>query len=186
MKRKQLLFLLALFMTVTTGAWAQNTNVVTKAHFYDYFDDKGNLLDGITFDELIFQGEFSDLVSYITLDRPITITGDNAVLNDIGFIIARNDVTLDNLTLVAKSDLGNLIDIACENAVISKCNFTYVVSEAANAINVYSGANGVQILNNTIYFESAVERYAADDVTNAICVNSGISILMMRIQSKAL
>lgn len=176
MKRKQLLFLLALFMTVTTGAWAQNTNVVTQDNFNSFFDEYGSLLDNVTFDELIFQGEFSDLVSYITLDRPITIKGDNAVLNYMAFIIAADNVTLDNLTLVANSDLGNLIDIAGENVVISNCNITYVVSEAANAINVYSGANGVQILNNTIYFESTVEDYAVDEVTNAICVNSGIRI----------
>ena len=143
MKRKQLLFLLALFMTVTTGAWAQNTNIVTQSNFYSYFDTDGFLLDAVTSDELTFQGEFSDLVSYITLDRPITITGDNAVLNDIGFIIAGSDVTLDNLTLVANSDLGNLINIAGENVVISNCNITYVVDEAASAINLYSGANGV-------------------------------------------
>ena len=126
------------------------TNIVTKDNFYDYFDDSGNLLDTITFDELIFQGEFSNLVSHITLDRPIIITGDDAVLNDIAFIIAGDDVTLDNMTLVANSDLGNLIDIAGENAVISNNNITYVVTEAANAINVYPGANGAQILNNNI------------------------------------
>lgn len=177
MKRKQLLFLLAMFMTVTTGAWAQTSpNIVTQSNFYSYFDTDGFLLDAVTSDELTFQGEFSNLVDYIRLDRPITIAGDNAVLNDMGFIIAGSDVTLDNLTLVANSDLGNLIDIAGENVVISNCNITYVVSEAANAINVYSGANGVQILNNTIYFESTVEDYTMDEVTNAICVNSGISL----------
>lgn len=152
------------------------SNIVTQSNFYDFFDEYGILLDNVTFDELIFQGEFSDLVSYITLDRPIAITGENAVLKDMGFVIAGDDVILDSLTLVANSDLGNLIDIASENTVISNMNITYVVSEAASAINVYSGANNVQILNNTIYFESTVEEYTVDDVTTAICVNSGISI----------
>lgn len=55
-------------------------------------------------------------------------------------------------------------------------DITYVVDEAASVIRVFPGANKVQILNNTIYFESTVEGYAADGVTNAICVNSGISI----------
>ena len=155
---------------------AKVTGTVTQGNFDSYFDEYGNLLDAITFDVLIFKGDFADLVSYITLDRPITITGDNAVLNDMAFIIAANDVTLDKLTLVANSNLGNLIDIAGENVVISNNNITYVVTGYANAINVYSGANGVQILNNTIYFESTVDEYTVDDVTNAICVNSGVSI----------
>ena len=153
------------------------TKYVTNDTFYDFFDANGALLDTITFDELIFQGEFSDLVSYITLERAITITGEDALLNDIGFIIAGNGITLDNLALIANSDLGNLIDIAGENAVISNNNITYVVTEAANAINVYPGANGAQILNNNIYFKSTVDEYAADEVTNAICVNSGVSLM---------
>ena len=152
------------------------TNIVTQDNFYDFFDEFGNLLDTVEYDELIFQGDFANLVSYITIDRALTITGDDAVLNDIAFIIAGSGVTLDNMTLVANSNLGNLIDIAAENVVISNMDITYVVDEAASAINVYSGANDVQILNNTIYFESAVDSYAADEVTTAICVNSGVSI----------
>ena len=156
------------------------TNIVTPNNFFSFFDDSGTLQDNVPFDELIFKGNFSnsnnELVPYIILDRAITITGVGAVLNDMGFIIAGNDVTLDNLTLVADCDLGNLIDIAGENVVISNSNIKYVVTDYANAINVYSGANGVQILKNTIYFESTVDDYAADDVTAAICVNSGISL----------
>jgi len=152
------------------------TNIVTQDNFYDFFDEFGNLLDSVEFDELIFQGDFVDLVSYITIDRALTITGDSAVLNDIAFIIAGSDVTLNNMTLVANSNLGNLIDIAAENVVISNMNITYVVDEAASAINVYSGANNVQILNNTINFESTVDEYAVDEVTTAICANSGVSI----------
>ena len=47
------------------------TNIVTPSNFFSYFDANGELLDEITFDELIFQGDFSklNLVSCITLDR---------------------------------------------------------------------------------------------------------------------
>ena len=152
------------------------TNIVTQDNFYDFFDEFGNLLDSVEYDELIFQGNFSNLVSYITIGRALTITGDDAVLNNIGFVIAGSGVTLDNMTLVAKSNLGNLIDIAVENVVISNIDINYVVDEAASAINVNPGVNNVQILNNTIYFESTVDAYAVDEVTTAICVNSGVSI----------
>ena len=176
--KQKLLLTFALLLTAVTGAWAQGPNIVTKENFSSYFDGSGNLLAEVTDDELIFQGEFSnsDLPSYITLDKTITITGDNAVLNNIGFVIAAEGVTLNNLKLVANSNLGNLIDIAGENAVISNMDISYTVSEAASAINVYPGANGTQILNNKIYFESTVNEYASDEVTTAICVNSGSSI----------
>ena len=134
------------------------TNIVTPDNFYNFFDEDGSLLNNVTFDKLIFQGEFSNLEDFITLERPITITGDNAVLNDMAFIIAADDVTLDNLTLVANNYLGNLIDIAGENVVISNSNitYTYVDDDPASVINLYPGANGVQILNNTINFESHI------------------------------
>ncbi len=157
-----------------TDVDAKFSAFVTKDNFYSYFNGFGYLLDNV-FDELIFQGEFSDLVSYITLYRSITITGDNAVLNNIGFFISA-DVTLQNMKLVATSFLGNLINIACENAVISNMDISYTVDKAASAINVHPGANGTQILNNKIYFESTVDGYAVDKVTTAICVNSGVSI----------
>ena len=139
------------------------TNVVTPSNFSSFFDEYGNLLNSVPFDELIFQGDFSklNLVSNITLDRSITITGDNAVLNNTGFIIAGDDVTLDNLTLVANNNLGNLIDIAGENATISNNTITYNGgNKGAVAINVAGDIDnpitGVKILNNTIFFESHV------------------------------
>ena len=82
------------------------TNIVTQSNFFNYFDDNGCLLDNVNvpFNELIFQGNFTDTdldpdINYITIDRPITITGDNAVLNNIGFVITGSDVTLDKVSV---------------------------------------------------------------------------------------
>ena len=132
---------------------------VTKDNFFSYFDDHGYLLDNV-FDELIFQGEFSgsDIVDYIVLKRSITITGDNAVLKNMGFVIWSEDVTLDNMTLNATTSLGNLIDVLIHNVDDSKVDLTnltisYIVDDGgANVINV--AGDDVNILNNSIYFES--------------------------------
>ena len=143
------------------------SNIVTQDNFYHFFDEDGILRDDVTSDHLIFQGEFSDLIPYIALDRPITITGDDAVLNDMAFIIASDDVTLDSLTLVANSDLGNLIDIAGQDVVISNTNISYILGDVSgSAINVYPDAHGVQILNDSIYFESHITD--DEDITTAI------------------
>ena len=148
-----------------TGVEAKFAAIVTQDNFYSYFDKNCILLDAVTSDELIFQGEFSELVSRITLDRSITITGDNAVLKNIAFIIAGDGVTLQNMTLDANSNLGNLIDITGENAVISNLNITYDGGvEEAVAINV--AGDNVKILNNTIFFESHV----TDDLEFAIAL----------------
>ena len=100
------LALLVAVMTMTAQtarAGEPPTNIVTQDNFYDFFDDEGNLLDDVTFDELVFQGEFSnsnnELVPCITIDRALTITGDNAVLNNIALHITGEDVTLDNVSV---------------------------------------------------------------------------------------
>ena len=98
--KKILLSTIVILLTTATGAWAQtSTDIVTKDNFYSYFDANGNLLDAITSDKLIFQGEFSNLVNYIYLNRPITITGDNAVLNNIAIFVSGSDVTLDKVSV---------------------------------------------------------------------------------------
>ena len=105
--KKILLSTIVILLTAATGAWAQtSTDIVTKDNFYSYFDANGNLLDAITSDKLIFQGEFSNLVNYICLDRPITITGDNAVLNNIAIFVSGSDVTLDKLSVTYNAPDG--------------------------------------------------------------------------------
>ena len=74
---------------------AELTNIVTNDTFFRFFDENGMLLDTIEFDELIFQGEFSDLVNTIIISDEITLTGDNAVLNNIALYITGDDVTVN-------------------------------------------------------------------------------------------
>ena len=146
------------------------TNIVTPENFYRFFDANGELLDAITFDELIFQGEFTGLAAgYVIINKPITITGDYdadtgehyAVLKDMGIAIISEDVTIDNLTLTATTSLGDLIYVGASNVDLTNLNISYIVGdESADVINVASNEDNritdVSIINNTIYFESHV------------------------------
>lgn len=129
--KKKLLITIALLLTASTGAWADD--IVTQSNFYNYFDANGNLLDAITSDKLIFQGEFSNLVNYIYLDRPITITGDNAVLNNIAIFVSGSDVTLDKVSVTY-----NALDGVEAKAIFAKDakNFKIINSEI-----IFTGAN---------------------------------------------
>ena len=144
-------------------------NVVTNGTFHSYFDDDGILKDSVKFDKLIFNGTFSKVSDYIILNRNIAIVGDNAVLNNIGFVIDSADVELDGLTLIAEGSLGDLINVAQSNIKLTNLNITYVVDdEMANAISV-KGKNtisNVNITNNQIYFESHVS--TDEELTTAI------------------
>ena len=126
--------LVMLFSMTAQTVWAEN-NIVTKNNFSSYFDEYGILLNTVTSDELIFQGDFSgsDLVDYIVLDRAITITGDNAVLNNMGFGIAANGVTLKNVTLKATTSLGDLIYVNGCNVTLDNISVTYNAPADAEA-----------------------------------------------------
>ena len=156
--KKILLSTIVILLTAATGAWAQtSTDIVTKNNFYSYFDANGNLLDAITSDKLIFQGEFSNLVNYIYLNRPITITGDNAVLNNIAIIVSGSDVTLDKVSVTYNAlDGVEAKAIFANGAKNFKLTNSEIIFTGTNPDgNYYRGlevrnCDAAQIDNNTI------------------------------------
>jgi hypothetical protein len=145
-------------------------NIVTNETFYNYFDEDGFLKDSVTANELVFKGNFSDVSMYVILDRPMSVVGENAVLNNMGFMITSGNVKLNGLTLVANGSLGDLISVSESNVDLTNLNIAYIVDdEMANVISVKSRGtiSNVNILNNTIYFESHV----SDDENYATAIN---------------
>ena len=107
---------------------AATPETVTKDTFFNYFESDGNLKSNVTSEELVFEGEFTiPDVHYITIDKPIKLTGNNAVLNNLSIIIAANDVVFDS--------------------------FTVNTDDATNAFYI-SEANNVKIINNNITFNA--------------------------------
>ena len=127
---------LTIDVTVSSG----DDNVVTKETFFNFFDSEGNLLDSITYDTLIFKGEFSNLgINVITISKPLTINGNNAVLKNIGFAIVSGDVTLNGLTLagntLSEEIEGSVININdVENVMLSNLNIDY--SSVSNDLDI--------------------------------------------------
>ena len=168
------------------GETGELTNVVTNDTFYSYFDEDGFLRDSITFEELTFNGTFSDVSDYIVLNKAITIKGDNALLNNIAFVIDSEDVELNGLTLVATGSLGNLINVGASNVNLYNLNMTYIVDdEMANAISVSARGtlSDINIVNNTIYFESHIKNdeelttaINLEDVEDVIVDNNDIAV----------
>ena len=107
---------------------AATPETVTKDTFFNYFESDGNLKSNVTSEELVFEGEFTiPDVHYITIDKPIKLTGNNAVLNNLSIIITANDVVFDS--------------------------FTVNTDDATNAFYI-SEANNVKIINNNITFNA--------------------------------
>jgi hypothetical protein len=169
--------LVMLFSMTAQTVWAESATV-TLANFSNFFDQDGYLLESVTSDELIFQGDFSgsDLVNYIVLDRAITITGDKentgnkAKFNDIGFVIAADGVTLKNVTLEATTSLGELIYVNGSDVTLDGVSVTYNAPNYVEAKAIFAdGAENFQLINSEITFTGADpddEHYRGLEVSN--------------------
>ena len=141
-------------------------NIVNASNFDDFFGDDGILKDDVEFDELIFKGQFNALRECLYITKALTITGDEAVLNNMAINVMSDDVKLDKLTLNANICLGNLINVEGSGVDLTNLKVSYSPG-SEEAIGVYIHDCGdVRLLNSTIFFESHV----VDDEHKSIAV----------------
>ncbi|WP_296873754.1 right-handed parallel beta-helix repeat-containing protein [uncultured Methanobrevibacter sp.] len=112
---------------------------VTNNTFFNYFENDGTLKSDVSSEELVFEGEFSNIpnVHYITINKEIKLTSKNAVLNNISLIVSADQVEVNS--------------------------FTINTDDASNAIFIADSKN-VKIANNIIVFNGVVD----DDTACAI------------------
>ena len=189
--------LVMLFSMTAQTAWAQN-NIVTQDNFSDFFDQDGNLLNTVTDDELIFQGEFTDdLGGIIIIPDGITLTGNNAVLYNIALRITGSDVTVTGFTLnengaVFTDNDGNLIDndgaaiyVSGSDVTLDGVSVTYNAPSEVEAKAIFAnGATNFKLINSEIIFTGVnpgSEYYRGLEVRDcdaAIIDNNAISALL--------
>lgn len=129
------------------------SNVVNKDNFHDYFGNDGTLLDSVTSDELIFEGDFTGLdVNYMTIGKTIKLSGNGTALNNVSFIIGANNVVIDGFTL-AHSDVF-LFNIENVNGVtLSNNMINFKTLEGVDSYAIFANAvNDLKIINNTINY----------------------------------
>ncbi|MBT9658434.1 Ig-like domain repeat protein, partial [Methanobrevibacter smithii] len=152
-------------------------NVVTNETFFIYFDEDGLLREEVPFDELIFEGEFSDIVNLISITTPLKITSDNAVLRNIAFAVLSDNVVLNGLTLISNVSCadngGALILVAGNNVNVSNMNISYIIKESVDAVAINAnGVSNLNVVNSNIFFESCPK----DDTLTACAINiDGVS-----------
>ena len=152
-------------------------NVVTNETFFIYFDEDGLLREEVPFDELIFKGEFSDIVNLISITTSLKITSDNAVLRNIAFAVLSDNVVLNGLTLISNVSCadngGALILVAGNNVNVSNMNISYIIKESVDAVAINAnGVSNLNVVNSNIFFESCPK----DDSLTASAINiDGVS-----------
>ena len=152
-------------------------NVVTNETFFIYFDEDGLLREEVPFDELVFRGEFSDIVNLVSITTPLKITSDNAVLRNIAFAVLSDNVVLNGLTLISNVSCadngGALILVAGNNVNVSNMNISYIIKESVDAVVINAnGVSNLNVVNSNIFFESCPK----DDSLTASAINiDGVS-----------
>ena len=137
-------------------------NVVTKENFFEFFDESGALLNDVPFNELIFKGEFEDLgISTIYLYKSISIAGEDAVLNDIGFTVMADNVKLSDIKLninevdLSESEGAAILVYGASDVVLDNIKINYTTPEDTTAYGVYIlESYGVNLTNSEITFDS--------------------------------
>jgi hypothetical protein len=119
-------------------------NVVTQENFFEFFDESGALLIDVPFDELIFKGEFKDLgINTVYLYQPISIVGEDAVLNNIGFTLMGDDIKLSDIKLVlndidlSESEGAGIYIYKSSNVLIDNVKVNYITSEDTTSYGIY-------------------------------------------------
>ena len=128
--------------------------------FFNFFDLDGVLRQEIDEEVLVFHGDFSDLgVDTITINRPITISGDNAVLYDMAYSLDSDDITLANISLIANrvafTNNGGAVIYTGKNGIEVTnmiVNYTALGDKESFGIYVYA-AEGFKLENSKIYFD---------------------------------
>ena len=129
------------------------SDVVTQENFFNYFDESGSLLENVTSDELIFNGDFSNInVSYITIDKPIKFTGNDVAFTGVTFVIGADDVTVDGFTLT-QSDVYLFYIEGTNNVTLSNNILNFNAIEGFDGYAVYANAvSALNLINNTITY----------------------------------
>lgn len=147
------------------------SSVVTNSTINNYFDSDGRLMENVTSDELIFEGEFSGLnFTQLTIGKPIKLTGNDVTLTDLAINVYADNVTVDGFKLIQTKDIYAISLDDVSNAVISNSVIDYKYLENKNAMAIYANnVDNFKFLNNVVYY---VGNTTGSSFNNAIRVEN--------------
>ena len=126
---------------------------VTNTTFHNYFDEYGDLTSDA--DELIFEGDFTGIdVNYITIEKSVKLTGNNAIFNNVSFVISANNVVIDGFKLYMDNKDTSLISIGdSTNVTISNNIIDYKGLNYENGFAIFAlDIDNLKLINNAITF----------------------------------
>lgn len=148
--------------------------VINNANVKDYIDESGEINSNITADELIFEGTFEDL--NISVDRPIKLTGDKAILINPDIQLLSSNVTFSGFTINQSKHInaifvGGLEDDPISDVTISKVKVDFKdIGQAPENIAIeVVNANYFNLINSAINYVGTTD---GSYVNNAINIKN--------------
>ena len=155
------------------------SSVVTNDTFYDYFDNSGTLLPNVTSDELIFEGNFSNVGgNNLIINKPIKLTGNNATLNDFSIAISSSDVIVNGFNIVSRN-VVTLINVEnASNVEINDNNIDVVTKNDCDSYAIYAHlADNIKLINNTILYVG-ITTWDGDSYKNCVKISNSKNALI--------
>ena len=136
-----------------TQLGASSSDVVTPDTFSNYFSDVGVLLENVTSEELIFEGTFENLdFKDLTIDRPISLTGNNVTFNGISLLICADNVTVSGFEIIQNDSVDGIF-IGGSDVTIANSTVYFVDNGTFEAFAIRAvDSNNLNLLNNVIYY----------------------------------
>ena len=140
-------------------------DVVTNDTFYNYFDSTGSLLPNVTSSELTFKGDISGIgLDTIVLERPIKITGDNAIITNISIMVESSDVVISGLTINQNDDIASIFIYNATNVQIEKTTIYFIARDGADGYAIYASlADNLKLIDNTINYAGTSAGYGKNN-----------------------
>lgn len=148
---------------IKTNLKQDNNAIVTKDNIDFYFDTNGYLNPSISSKELVFTGEFKNL-NFI-INRPINITGRDALFNNTNIIICADNVNLTNIRFICDKlfeDTYCVIYITESNDVLIKNNtINYNAPNGESYVIYAENSNKLKLNNNIINYTGRLDEYSS-------------------------
>ena len=153
------------------------TNIVTKDNFFYFFDDEGNY-KGLNFTDLIFKGEFDEIVDVITINAPLNIVGLDAVLKNIALNLVNDSISISNFTMnldkAPDATGGSAILVDGNNISLDTFVVSYALNESTDAYIIYAeDIEGLDVTNSEFTFIGATDGSA---INNAVHITESADI----------
>ncbi|WP_292609817.1 Ig-like domain repeat protein [Methanobrevibacter sp. UBA188] len=130
------------------------SNVVTNSTFYQYFDNTGTIYANVTSEELVFEGDFSNLgVDSIIINKPIKFSGNDATINGMSINICADNVTVDGFKLIQNNDPEVIYAYNCNNVEITNNVIEFEDAAKYSSYGIWANCvDNFKLINNAITY----------------------------------